>query len=228
MNQKPSFSALLVGATGLVGTHCLETLLEDIQYSSVIVLSRRDLQRQHSKLKSVIIDFNDLSKNPEQMRADHVFCCLGTTIKAAGNKEAFRQVDFDYAYDIARKTAQEDAKQFVLVSSMGASSQSKIFYNRVKGELEDAVTPLPFKGVLIFRPSLILGKRQENRPGERLGKILMGIFRPLLVGAYRKYRPIQALVIAKAMVEMAKIGLNGSHIFESDQIQFFYDRLDNE
>jgi uncharacterized protein YbjT (DUF2867 family) len=227
MKEKSSFSALLVGATGLVGTHCLQALLADPCYNSIIVLSRRTLRVEHPKLKTILIDFNNLAKHAEQLRADHVFSCLGTTIKAAGSQEAFRKVDFDYIYDIARLTAQEGSKQFLLISSIGAASKSKIFYNRVKGELEDVVMPLPFQGVLIFRPSLILGKRSEKRAGEGIGKIFMGLFRPLLLGAFRKYRPIQAQVIGESMVQMAKTELRGSHIFESDQIQFFYDRLEN-
>ena len=228
MTKKPLYSALLVGATGLVGTYCLQALLADPHYSSIVVLSRRPLPVEHPKLKTILLDFKNLAKHSEQIRADHVFCCLGTTIKVAGTQQKFRQVDFNYPYDIARRTVREGAKQFLLVSSVGASSRSKIFYNRVKGELEDALIPLPFQGVLIFRPSLILGKRPKNRPGEGLGKILMGIFKPFLVSVLRKYRPIQARVIGESMVEMAKIDLKGSHIFESDQIQFFYDRLDEK
>ena len=228
MTKKPLYSALLVGATGLVGTYCLQALLADPHYSSIVVLSRRSLPVEHPKLKTILLDFKNLAKHSEQIRADHVFCCLGTTIKVAGSQANFRQVDFNYPYDIARRTVQDGAKQFLLVSSVGASSRSKIFYNRVKGELEDALIPLPFQGVLIFRPSLILGKRPKNRPGEGLGKILMGIFKPFLVSVLRKYRPIQARVIGESMVEMAKIDLKGSHIFESDQIQFFYDRLDEK
>lgn len=228
MNKKSSFSALLVGATGLVGTHCLQTLLADSRYSRIVVISRRSLSVEHPKLTTILIDFKELAKHSEQLKADHVFCCLGTTIKAAGNQKAFREVDFNYTYDIARLTEQEGAKQFLLVSSIGASAGSKIFYNRVKGELEDAVTSLPFQGVVIFRPSLLLGNRAENRPGEKIGKIFMDLFRPFLIKGFRRYRPIQASVIAKAMVEMAKIELQGSHIFESDQIQFFYERLDSK
>jgi uncharacterized protein YbjT (DUF2867 family) len=228
MTKKPLYSALLVGATGLVGTYCLQALLADPHYSSIVVLSRRPLPVEHPKLKTILVDFKNLAKHSEQMRADHIFCCLGTTIKVAGSQANFRQVDFNYPYDIARRTVQDGAKQFLLVSSVGASSRSKIFYNRVKGELEDALIPLPFQGVLIFRPSLILGKRPKNRPGEGLGKILMGIFKPFLVSVLKKYRPIQARVIGESMVEMAKIDLKGSHIFESDQIQFFYDRLDEK
>jgi len=228
MNKKPTYSALLVGATGLVGSYCLQALLTDPHYNSIVVLSRRVLPFEHPKLKTILVDFTNLKEHSAQMRADHVFCCLGTTIKTAGSQENFRQVDFNYPYDIARIAVGEGAKQILLVSSIGASSQSKIFYNRIKGELEDALIPLPFQGTLIFRPSLILGNRPEKRPGERMGKILMGLFKPLLMGVLRKYRPIQARIIGESMVKMAEIELRGSHIFESDQIQFFYDRLENK
>ena len=114
MNEKLSFSALLVGATGLVGTYCLQALLADPHYSSIVVLSRRSLPVEHPKLKTILVEFKNLAKHSEQMRADHVFCCLGTTIKAAGTQENFRQVDFNHPYDIARITVQEGAKQFLL------------------------------------------------------------------------------------------------------------------
>ena len=228
MTKNPSFSALLAGATGLVGSFCLKDLLADPQYRSIVVLSRKALTVEHPKLKTIITDFENLEEHKTHLGADHIFCCLGTTIKKAGSQENFRKVDFNYPSEIARITAQAGANQFVLVSSIGASSHSRVFYSRVKGELEEAVMSLPFPGILIFRPSLILGVRQEKRLGESIWKVFMRIFQPLLVGPYKKYRPIQARIIAKSMVEMAKTQLQGAHIYESDQIQFFYDRLDEK
>jgi len=220
--------ALLVGATGLVGGHCLDLLLEDETYEKVIVLSRRSLQREHPKLQERTVNFDDLVREKDWTNADHIFCCLGTTIKKAGSQEAFSKVDFHYPHEIARLASQSGAEQFLLVSAMGADVNSKIFYNRVKGEVERAISELPFYGIQIFRPSLLLGNRQEFRFGEKIAKLLMPAFSFLLAGGLRKYRPIAAETVAVAMVETAKLNLKGINVFESNQIQFFYDRIMKE
>ncbi len=212
-------SALLLGASGLVGGHALNLLLADPAYDRVIVLVRRSLSRQQSKLEQHAVDFEQLEKHAPLKRVHDVFCCLGTTIKKAGSQAAFRRVDFEYPVTAAKLAAQNGAEQFLLVTAVGANPGSAIFYNRVKGEVEEAIQKLPFRAIHIFRPSLLVGHRAEFRFGEKVGEILMKSFAFLLVGRRRKYRPIAALAVAAAMINVAKMSLTGVHIHESDKTQ---------
>jgi len=218
-------TALLVGATGLVGGHCLNYLLKDETYSRIVVLSRRNLEIENPKLTQHMVDFDQLEKYSDQIKADDIFCCLGTTIKKAGSKEAFRKVDYYYPLRIAQLAAKNGARQFLLISSLGASQTSKIFYNRVKGETEAAIREILFYGVQIFRPSLLVGDRAENRVGEKVAEFLLKTVKPILIGGWKKYRAITAANVAKAMVEIAKTDLKGIHIYKSNQIHFFCDQL---
>ncbi|HEX8141262.1 MAG TPA: NAD(P)H-binding protein [Pyrinomonadaceae bacterium] len=216
MNRR---TALLLGATGLVGGHCLDLLLKDAAYGKVTTLGRRLLPVEHQKLEQQVVDFTRLADFASLLEAQDIFSCLGTTIKKAGTREAFRQVDFSYPYEAARIAVKNGAEQLLLVSSLGADARSGIFYNRVKGELEDAVSKLPFRGIQIFRPSLLLGKRDEFRRGERISEYAMKTFSFLLVGPLDKYRPVQARAVATAMLRVAKANPAGVNIFESDRIR---------
>lgn len=220
-----NLTALIVGATGLAGRHCLHYLLQDPEYSAVTVLNRRSLGQSHTKLQEHIIDFENLEGFRPFIQGNHIFCGLGTTIKQAGSQSDFRKVDYSYPLTLARIAQENQAHQFALISALGANENSRIFYNRTKGELEQSITQLKFPGTLIFRPSLLVGEHSESRTGEKLGEFFLKGLSPLLQGKLRKYRAIQARTLAVAMVEMAKVELKGIHIFESDQIQFFYDRL---
>ncbi len=213
-----SRSALLLGATGLIGNHCLQLLLQDESYEKVVALVRRPLTLLHPKLEQCQVDFEQFERHAAQTRVQEVFCCLGTTIKKAGSQAAFRRVDFDYPHQIAQLACREGAQQFLLVSSLGANPASPIFYNRVKGEVEAAMAKLPFRAVHIFRPSLLLGDRQEFRLGEKLGEYAYKATSFLWQGPMRKYRPISARTVAAAMVHFAKQDQAGLHIHESFQI----------
>lgn len=212
-------SALLLGASGLIGGHCLQRLCDDAAYDKVIALVRKTMALQHHKLEQQVVEFSHLQNYAHLMRANDVFCCLGTTIKMAGSQAAFRQVDFTYPVEIAKIAAANGAEQFLIVTAMGANPASRIFYNRVKGEVEAAIAPLAFRAVHIFRPSLLLGERQEFRLGEKIGERAAKIFSFLFAGPLRKYRPIEASAVAAAMIAAAKRNLTGVNIFESDQIQ---------
>lgn len=212
-------TALLVGASGLIGGHCLDGLIKDDTYNAVNALVRRPLPQHHPKLKQQIVDFNRLAEHAGLMAVDDVFCCLGTTIKLAGSREAFRRVDALYPLEIARLALKQGARQFLIVTAMGADSQSRVFYNRVKGEVEQKLTALGYPTLQIFRPSLLLGERGEPRPGEDIAKRLSKPLSLLMRGPLKKYRPIEARTVALTMIQNAKKELKGIYIYTSDRIQ---------
>jgi uncharacterized protein YbjT (DUF2867 family) len=219
-------TALLVGASGLVGGHCLRYLLEESSYTRVVVLVRRPLPITHDKLVQQVIDFSELETLGECLTADDVYCCLGTTIKKAGTQDAFRKVDYDYPIKIAVLTQHCGARQFLLISSLGADPHSRIFYNRVKGEVEAAIRKIPFTTINIFRPSLLLGDRTEYRAGEKAGAFVMSGIKFALAGPFKKYRAVQARDVAHVMVHSAQMSLSGVNIFESHRIQEIADSLE--
>ena len=214
MNKK---SILLLGASGLVGGECLKLLIHEGPYEKIIVLTRSPLTTdiQDSRIDHHIIDFDRLGEYRHLMKADHVICALGTTIKKARTKENFHKVDFTYSYEIARMASEQGAEHNLLVSSMGADPGSSIFYNRVKGELEQAVQKLPYRSVSIFRPSLILGQRHERRLSEQASKKIAEIFSFAIP---EKYKPVQAVDIARAILKIAGQDLAGIRMIESDEI----------
>lgn len=212
-------SALLLGASGLVGGHCLERLLVEPAYDRVVVLGRRPLPRDHPKLEQRVVDFDQLGDSADMFSVDHVFCCLGTTIRKAGSREAFRRVDLGYPRETARLAAGRGARRYLLVSAVGADPTSRIFYNRVKGEAEEAVQAFPFDAVVVLRPSLLLGDRDERRPGERLAEVVLRPLAPLMVGPLARYRPVQASAVAATLVQAALEGRSGHHVIESDGIR---------
>ena len=213
----PQKTALIAGATGLVGSYLLRMLLQSDRYTKVIALVRRPISTQDPKLEQKIVDFDKLAVTPG-LQADDVFCCLGTTMKKAGSKAAFYEVDYTYVVELAKATSQQFASQFLVVSSMGANKKSAFYYNRVKGEMEEAITRFPFTAIHIFRPSLLTGNRPETRLGEKVGEVLMGGLKFAMVGPLRKYRAVPARVVAKAMLQMAIDNGGGVKIHESDEI----------
>lgn len=191
---------LLLGATGLIGRHCLSCLLNNPQVSEVIAPTRRSLQLKDTALHNVLVDFDRLDEYPELFEVDAILCCLGTTIKQAGSRERFRQVDYQYCMDAAELGRAHSAKSFSLVSAIGASVRSAVFYSRVKGQLEAHLKELEYPSLSIFRPSLLLGDRQETRLGETVASLVAPLFNPLLMGFMSDYKAINAQVVAKAMV----------------------------
>ena len=225
MNSNKPKAALLVGASGLVGGHCLQFLLKEPSYARVTVLVRKALNINHEKLIQHIIDFDEVTTLGKLFAVDDVFCCLGTTIRKAGTQEAFRKVDFDYPIKIAALTQHCGANKFLLVSSLGADPHSRIFYNRVKGELEEAIQKISFKAFHVFRPSLLFGDRKEIRTGKKIGAFAMMALKNVMIGRLKKYRAVQARDVAKVMVGAAQMNLTGMNIFESERIQEIADLL---
>lgn len=211
-------TALVLGATGLVGRHCLNVLLADDAYGRVVTLGRRALERSHPKLTHHIVDLNDLAAHGACFAVHDVFCCLGTTMKQAGSKAAFRRVDFDYAYEAAKLASEAGAEQYLLVSSIGADVRSPFFYTRVKGEIEEAVSVLPFYGVYLFRPSALTGARATPRPGEQVSERVLKGLSFVLKGPLRKYRPIPGATVARALVRVARDRPGGVRRYKSDAI----------
>ena len=212
--------ALIAGASGLVGRSLLDQLLAAPEYDRVISLGRRKLDIAHPKLEQVVADFGALDKVTADLRCDDAFCCLGTTIKQAGSREAHRAVDHGAVLALAWMARRNGAGRFFVVSSMGADVESRFFYNRVKGQTEEALQVLDFKTLAIFRPSLLLGKRSSPRLGERLMAALLWLAEPMMVGRLRKYRAIQAGAVARAMLRSSfGRGAQGVLIYPSDEIQ---------
>jgi len=206
-----SRTALVAGATGLVGSHLLDQLLLDDHWDRVICVGRRPVDRAGPELEQLVVPFPEIGELPA---ADDVFSCLGTTIKAAGSQEAFREVDHDAVVNLATAAHRSGASQFLHVTALGASAGSRIFYNRVKGETERDVAAIGLPTTIAFRPSMIDGKRDdESRPGESLGLVAMRAVGPLL----GKYRPNKAADIAATMIREAKAGTSGNRVLEAGQ-----------
>lgn len=218
-NLKPratvfDMKAIVLGATGLVGTQLLELLSMDSNFSKALCPVRRTPERLIHKMQTNRLHENSLKNNQftDKYKVELlkdlalfdpkdtvVICCLGTTIKKAKSKSAFRAVDHDLVLEFAKFFANWGAKQFMIVSASGANNKSSFFYNQVKGETEDALSLLGFQKLVILRPSLLLGKRQEFRLGEKLMGLLSPLFSVLLIGSLKKYKPIQARQVAKAL-----------------------------
>jgi len=213
-------TALIAGGSGLVGGHLLRQLVEGTDYDRVIAVVRRPLALVHPKLEQVTVDFGALDKLPADLRCDDAFCCLGTTIKQAGSRENFRAIDQSAVVAFAWFAQRRGAQRFFTVTALGANAQSRFFYNRVKGETEEALKALAFSTLAIFQPSLLLGVRAQMRLGERIAAAGLWLLEPLLMGSLRKYRAIEARVVARAMGRCA-LGRAGQGvlIFPSDEIQ---------
>lgn len=215
--------AIIAGASGLIGKFCLSYLLMDKNYSKVIVLSRTTFPLKDPKIVNLVCNFDQLAQYAEQLVADDVYCCLGTTIAVAGSKENFKKVDLEYPLNLARITKQKGAKQYMLVSAMGANANSSVFYNRVKGELQESLKSLGFRTLHIFQPSLLTGLRKEFRIGERIAQVLMSVFKPLMLGSLKKYKPIEGMVVAYAMHKKASEEQQGMFIHPSNNIQEIFE-----
>lgn len=201
-------TALVAGATGLIGSHLLDHLLASPNHARVIALTRTKLERTDKRLTNIVVNFDNLEKEVHDagLAVDEAYCALGTTIKKAGSQAAFRKVDFDYETAFARAATEAGATRFALVSSVGANSRSSIFYSRVKGETEKAVREIGFSTLHIFQPGVLLGTREEARPGEQLAIALTPLLNLGLQGPMQKYRGIPAETVALSMIKIMGSG----------------------
>jgi uncharacterized protein YbjT (DUF2867 family) len=218
-----SRSALLIGGSGLVGRHVLEKILASSAYGRLVSVGRRRIPASHTKLEQIVTDMGEFTRSQVTGDIDDAYCCLGSTIKAAGSREAFRKIDFDTILRSARIAQDAGAKRFLLISSSGAAAKSLIFYLRVKGETEEAIQKLNFQATAILRPAGLSGERTTPRPAERVGTFIMNALKPLLMGPLRKYRMIAATDVAEAMVRLGLSQQLGPRILESDAIQALAD-----
>ena len=203
----------ILGATGLVGSACVRQFAESREFARVVVLARRALPAAiaRARVETHIMDFDRLDDAAEHLRVSHIVCALGTTIRKAGSQERFRRVDHDYPLAAARLGLRQGARHFLLVSALGANARSRIFYNRVKGEVEGAIRALPYRSITIVRPSLLLGERSEFRLGERIGKLFAGI-------VPRRYKPVHADAVAATLLRAAVDDKAGVRVIESLEI----------
>ncbi|MCU6707259.1 NAD(P)H-binding protein [Paenibacillus sp. J5C_2022] len=214
-------TALLAGATGLVGGHLLHRLLNIGVYGQVTILVRKPLKLQHPKLRQVAVDYDQLDQYREDIEVDDIYCCLGTTIKKAGSQAAFRKVDYEYPLHIAKLAHSKSVKKLVMVTSIGANAQSAFFYTRVKGEVEAAILRVGLPSVHFLHPSQLLGARQEKRPAEKAAIALSPLLKLFTKGKLSKYTPIQAQDVALAMIGIGQSAPQGNHVYEYEQIMRF-------
>lgn len=217
LNSKKT--ALVIGSSGLIGSHLVIQLLSNPNFEKVIVFNRRPCLILHPKIEEHLIDFNNLKPIEPFVKGDVMFCTMGTTIKKAGSKEAFRLVDVVYPKQFAQMALNHQVKQFLLISSLGANLESTNFYLKTKGEIETFLQQSAFNSVSILRPSLLLGDRKEFRLGEKLATYILPVLSLFLIGPLKKYKAIEAKTVAKAMVEIAIQNKTGFTIYPSDELQ---------
>jgi uncharacterized protein YbjT (DUF2867 family) len=196
-------SALLFGASGLVGSSLLTQLLDNPAYDKVIIVVRKPLPVQHPKLTTLIGDYATLPNLKPQLKADEVFISLGTTKKKTPDQTEYYQVDHDYPVLAAGIAKENGAHSILLVSAIDANPNSKIFYVRTKGQVEADITALGFAHTYIFRPSMLVGDRKESRPAEKFFIGLFSILNPLFAGSWKRYHSIHVKDLAAAMIKAA-------------------------
>jgi len=209
-------SALVAGATGLIGRRLLSVLADAGHYSRIHALVRRPVDMAAPAVAQ-LVDFDHLDQSADAIGpVDDVYCALGTTIRKAGSQQAFRRVDYDHVLAVGQLGLRLGARCMLLVSSLGADPDARGFYLRVKGETEAALQGLHLPGLAIFRPSLLQGQRDEFRLGEEIGNVAMKIFSPVIPG---RYKAVSDIVLANAMLAVAEAGVSGVRVIESDEIR---------
>lgn len=209
-------TAIIIGASGLVGSTLTDLLIHDYRFTKVIVLARRSMGIKHPKLEEHIIDFRKPETWKPLIKGDVLFSALGTTLKSAGSKEAQYEVDFTFQFIIAEAASQNHVPVYVLISSIGANANSSNFYLRMKGQLEDAVKLLPFQSINILRPASLDGERKEYRIAERISLPILKAVNSF--GLLKKYRPIHRNIVAEKMVLVSLEQSKGLRILENEEI----------
>lgn len=212
-------TAILAGASGLIGEALLSELLIDPYFEKIKIVVRKEIFLTHPKLQQIVVDFDKLSKYSEEIKGDVAFCTLGTTIKKAGSKEAFSKVDYTYVLNFAEIVKRSGTDRFIIVSSLGVTESGGNFYLTIKRDVENSLKKMKFRSLIIVRPSMLLGKRKEFRLGEIIGKVIMKMVSFLFIGKLKKYKAIHSSTVANAMLKLSKTELEGVSVFESDRLQ---------
>jgi uncharacterized protein YbjT (DUF2867 family) len=214
-------TAVLLGATGLIGNHLLHLLLADDHFTQIRALVRKPFAFMHPRLEVCITDFNDHDNFHSALgKGDAIFCCTGTTMKKVkGDKALYRSIDFDIPVQAAQWGTDNGFSQYLVVSAVGANARSSNFYLQLKGSMEETIHALPYSSLHIFRPSLLLGSREEKREGEKLAQSIMPALSFALQGPLKKYRAIESADVAKAMLAAARSDKTGINIYEYTQIK---------
>ncbi len=214
-----AYKAVIVGASGLIGRHLVNTLLLKHEYSEVISISRKKLPIHSSKLKQVIAEFDDEEVYKKYITGRALFCCLGSTRNKTPDKKEYYKIDHDHPVRLAEIALENGVEQYHLVSSIGADVNSSNFYLKMKGETEEDIKKIGLKAVCIYRPSILVGERTESRKMERMAIKFMLLITPLLIGPLKKYRAIHAKVVAMAMFKTSLKPREGVYIYSSEQIK---------
>ena len=220
-------TALIIGSTGLTGSHLLRILLASKHYGKVVSFVRKTTGTIHPKLTELVVDFDNSDTYKDLVMGDDLFCCLGTTIKKAGTQEAFARIDLIYPLNFAAIAKKNGVRQFLIVSSIGASSKSKNFYLRIKGQLEERLEQEHFETTVVVEPSFLLGDRKEFRLGEKIGLYAMKVLSVFMVGRLRRYRAVESQQVAQSMHDAAQAELKGYYVLKSEQLdpRFNYSEL---
>lgn len=212
-------SAIILGSSGLIGSNLLTLLLENSNFESVKIFVRKILPIQHQKLIQILTNFEDLEAVKNEIRADVIFSCLGSTRNKTPDLQQYKKIDHDYPIYFAEEGLKNGLSEFHLISALGANSNSSNFYTKMKGETEDAIKNLKIPSLYIYQPSFLKGNRTENRLGEKIALIVMKLIDPLLIGSLKRYKTIAAEVVAKAMINESIKNKKGIFVLESDKIK---------
>lgn len=216
MSQK---TALVLGATGMVGMELVKLISAHKYYQTINLLTRRPINLPDQTIKQQVIDFDQLEKYADLFQVQDVYICLGTTIKAAKTKEAFRTVDYEYVVEAAKLAKRGNMEKLLIITAAGADPRSRVFYSRVKGEVEETLKSMGLPSLHIFRPSLLLGDRKEIRLGEAMMGKASSFLARIMIGPLQPYRPIHAATVAAAMFKTAQTTQQGTHVYSSKDVE---------
>ena len=212
-------TAIIIGASGLIGRELLSLLLEQKEFENVKIFVRKSLGVKHDKLTEIITDFSSLQSISKSINGDVIYCCLGSTKSKTPDLSDYKKIDHDYPLFFAKEGIKNGLSQFHLVSALGANAKSSNFYTKMKGETEDELKHLSIPSIFIYQPSFLNGNRTENRPLEKVVLFIMKLIDPLLVGNLKKYQSINAITVAKAMINESIKNKKGIFVHKSDQIK---------
>lgn len=211
--------AIIVGASGLIGSKLLDVLLSQPDYAEVLIIGRKKTKIKNTKIIQLVVEFEHLDHYAPSITGDVIFCCLGTTKRVTPDLNEYRKIDHDYPLQLAEIAFKNGISQYHLVSAIGANSTSSNFYTKMKGDTEDDIKAVGLKSLHIYEPSVLVGTRKKTRPLERIAIMVMTIISPLLLGRLKKYRAIRALDVAKAMYKQSLKNKPGVFTYTSDIIK---------